>query len=109
MIFPVRRRLYLRELKRIEDLVMGIDRQKVREQFAAYTRNYDPSDTKIALKIAHTYRVADNCERIAKSIGLDDEEVDFAWLSGMLHDIGRFEQVVRYNTFIDSESVDHAE
>ena len=88
---------------------MRIDRQRVKEQFASYTRNYDPEDTKIALKIAHTYRVADNCEQIAKSIGLTDEEVEFAWLSGMLHDIGRFEQVKRYNTFIDSESVDHAE
>jgi len=86
-----------------------IDRKWVREQFASYTRNYDPTDPKIALKIAHTYRVADFCERIAKSIGLTDEDVEFAWLSGMLHDIGRFEQVKRYNTFIDSESVDHAE
>ena len=88
---------------------MKIDRQRVKEQFASYTRNYDPEDTKIALKIAHTYRVANHCEQIAKSIGLTDEEVEFAWLSGMLHDIGRFEQVKRYNTFIDSESVDHAE
>ncbi len=88
---------------------MSIDRKKVREQFASYTRNYDPGDPKIALKIAHTYRVADNCEKIAASIGLTDEDMDFAWLSGMLHDIGRFEQVKRYNTFIDSESVDHAE
>ena len=88
---------------------MRIDRQRVKKQFASYTRNYDPEDTKIALKIAHTYRVADNCEQIAKSIGLTDEEIEFAWLSGMLHDIGRFEQVKRYNTFIDSESVDHAE
>jgi len=86
-----------------------IDRKYVREQFASYTRSYDPTDPKIALKIAHTYRVADFCERIAKSIGLTDEDVEFAWLSGMLHDIGRFEQVKRYNTFIDSESVDHAE
>ena len=88
---------------------MSIDRKRVREQFADYTRNYDPSDTKIALKIAHTYRVADFCEKIAESIGLSDEEVDFAWLSGMLHDIGRFEQVKRDNTFSDSGSVDHAE
>ena len=88
---------------------MKMDRQKVREQFAAYTRNYDPTNPKIALKIAHTYRVADNCEQIARSINHTDEEVEFAWLSGMLHDIGRFEQVKRYNTFIDSESVDHAE
>ena len=88
---------------------MRIDRQRVKEQFASYTRNYDPEDTKIALKIAHTYRVADNCEQIARSIGLTEDEVEFAWLSGMLHDIGRFEQVRRYNTFIDSQSVDHAE
>jgi putative nucleotidyltransferase with HDIG domain len=88
---------------------MKIDRKRVREQFASYTRNYDPEDVKIALKIAHTYRVADNCEKIAQSIGMSQEDVDFAWLSGMLHDIGRFEQVKRYNTFIDSESVDHAE
>ena len=26
----------------------------------------------------------------------------------MLHDIGRFEQIRRYNTFVDSQSVDHA-
>ena len=72
---------------------MQIDRRKVREQFASYTRNYDPEDPKIALKIAHTYRVAENCEEVARSIGLSDEYVVFAWLSGMLHDIGRFEQV----------------
>lgn len=88
---------------------MKIDRKNIRETFAAYTRRYDANDPKIALKIAHTYRVADNCEQIAKSIGLSEDEVEFAWLSGMLHDIGRFEQVKRYNTFIDSESVDHAE
>ena len=86
-----------------------MDRQRVKEQFASYTRQYDPTDSKIALKIAHTYRVADFCEQIAKSINLSDEETDFAWLSGMLHDIGRFEQIRIYNTFIDSESVDHAE
>ncbi len=86
-----------------------LDRQRVKEQFASYTRNYDPADPKIELKIAHTYRVADNCEQIARSINLSEEEVEFAWLSGMLHDVGRFEQVKRYNTFIDSESVDHAE
>ena len=30
------------------------------------------------------------------------------WLCGMLHDIGRFEQVRRYHTFVDADSVDHA-
>ena len=31
------------------------------------------------------------------------------WFLGLLHDIGRFEQVRRYGTFVDSVSVDHAE
>ncbi len=87
---------------------MVIDRKRVREEFASYTRKYDPEDPKIALKIAHTYRVADNCEAIAKSLNMSEEDVDFAWLSGMLHDVGRFEQVRRYNTFNDAKSVDHA-
>ena len=34
---------------------------------------------------------------------------DLAWLAGMLHDIGRFEQIRRYNTFVDSQSIDHAQ
>ncbi len=88
---------------------MNIERQRVLEQFAEYTRKYNANDPKIALKIAHTYRVASNCEVIANSIGLGKEDTEISWLSGMLHDIGRFEQVKRYNTFIDSESVDHAE
>ncbi len=88
---------------------MSIDRKMVREVFASYTRNYNSENPKIALKIAHTYRVAEFCEMIARSIGLTDDEAEFSWLSGMLHDVGRFEQVKRYNTFIDSESVDHAE
>ncbi len=88
---------------------MSINRKRVREQFASYVKNYNPTDPKISLKIAHTYRVADHCENIASSIGLSDEDIDFSWLSGMIHDIGRFEQVRRYNTFSDLQSVDHAE
>ncbi|WP_035772701.1 HD domain-containing protein [Butyrivibrio sp. VCD2006] len=87
---------------------MNIDRKRVREQFAAYTKNYDPDNTLIALKIIHTYKVADNCECIAESLGLSDDDIEFSWLSGMLHDIGRFEQLRRYNTFVDAKSIDHA-
>ena len=88
---------------------MKIDRKKVLDEFKAYTDSYDPEDPKIALKIEHTYFVADNCERIAKSEGLSKEDIDLAWLSGMLHDIGRFEQAKRYNSFNDAKTVDHAE
>lgn len=60
------------------------------------------------MKIDHTYRVAALCARIAQSLALPPEDVDLAWLSGILHDVGRFEQLRRYNTFIDAQSVSHA-
>lgn len=86
-----------------------INRENVISAFAEYVRNYDPSDEKIKLKIDHTYRVAGLCQRIAESLGLSEPDVDIAWLLGMLHDIGRFEQIRRFGTFNDVQSVDHAE
>lgn len=87
----------------------AINRKNVINAFAEYVRNYDPSDEKIKLKIDHTYRVAGMCQRIAESLGLSEPDVDIAWLLGMLHDIGRFEQIRRFGTFNDAQSVDHAE
>ncbi len=86
-----------------------INRKNVINAFAEYVRNYDPSDEKIKLKIDHTYRVAGLCQRIAESLGLSEPDVDIAWLLGMLHYIGRFEQIRRFGTFNDAQSVDHAE
>lgn len=48
------------------------------------------------------------CGRIAESLSLPQQDIDLAWLSGILHDVGRFEQLRRYNTFIDAQSVSHA-
>ena len=86
-----------------------INRKNVINAFEEYVRNNDPSDEKIKLKIDHTYRVAGLCQRIAESLGLSEPDVDIAWLLGMLHDIGRFEQIRRFGTFNDAQSVDHAE
>lgn len=85
------------------------DRVKVKNTFAAYTDKYDSADPKIKLKTDHTYRVAALCERIAKAQGLPAYDVEIAWLMGMFHDVGRFEQIRRYNTFFDADSVDHAQ
>lgn len=85
-----------------------IDKEKVKKEFASYISDFDANDGKIKLKIDHTYRVADLCEQIANSIELDEDEVELAWLLGMLHDIGRFKQVREYGTFDDAKSMDHA-
>lgn len=87
---------------------MAIDRERVKQAFQEYTDRYDIHDEKIRLKVEHTYRVADISEQIAEKLGLSEEDIALAWLIGMLHDIGRFEQLRRFHTFVDSQSIDHA-
>lgn len=85
-----------------------MDRTRARQAFDAYVAQYDATNPRIALKVEHTLRVTDLCEQIARALGLAQEDVDLAWLVGLLHDIGRFEQVRRYDTFIDTASASHA-
>lgn len=87
----------------------AMDRKKAEAAFLAYTAGYDSSNPMIDHKIKHTLRVASLCDRIAAGLWLDRNDTDYAWFLGLLHDIGRFEQVRRYGTFIDSVSVDHAQ
>lgn len=87
---------------------MLTDRDKVLLAFKEYTSCYDVEDEKVRLKIEHTYRVSELCERIADSLGMSPEDKDLAWLLGILHDVGRFEQLRRFGTFLDRESIDHA-
>ena len=86
-----------------------IDKLRAEAAFQAYASKYDAGNIMIRHKVEHTLRVAENCERIAASLGMNGGDVTFAWFLGLLHDIGRFEQVRRFGTFIDSVSVDHAE
>lgn len=71
---------------------MKINREKALAAFQEYTDRYDSSRDMIRLKIEHTYRVCGLCQQIARSLELPEEEVDIAWLTGLLHDVGRFEQ-----------------
>lgn len=87
---------------------MLVEREKVREVFETYVKGYNDKEPRIRLKIEHTYRVATLCERIARSLTCTKEEIDLAWLIGMLHDIGRFEQLKKYGTFMDAKSINHA-
>jgi len=87
---------------------MNFDRNIAKNAFHEYVKVYDPSDEKIKLKMIHTMMVAGICEDIAKSLAMDEHDSMIAYLSGVLHDVGRFEQVRQYGTFDDSVSVNHA-
>lgn len=84
-----------------------IDFVHAKQVFEQYLDGYDREDEKIKLKITHTYCVVDCSREIAVRMGLSEEDVDLAMLIGLLHDIGRFEQVKRYNSF-EPATMDHA-
>lgn len=86
----------------------NVDRQAAILAFDAYVAAYDRDNARIALKVEHTMRVAELCERIARAHSLAPHDVDLAWMLGLLHDIGRFEQIRRFDTFNDAISVSHA-
>ena len=86
----------------------AIDRDRARAAFKSYTDAYDATNPRIALKIEHTYHVAEACDAVAREQGWSSEDIDLAWLCGLLHDMGRFEQLRRWDTFKDAESMSHA-
>lgn len=90
------------------DLTHTIDRRRAREAFDSYVAAYDATNLRIALKVEHTLRVAELCERITREAGFTPAGIDLAWLCGLLHDIGRFEQLRRWDTFSDAASTSHA-
>jgi hypothetical protein len=62
----------------------------------------------IELKAEHTRRVCDVIVDIGETLDLSIEDLCMAEASGLLHDIGRFQQYMQYRTFSDHRSVDHA-
>ncbi len=86
-----------------------IDIEKAKKVFKEYIKKYDKKNGKIALKVAHIERVSKRTKELAEELMLNEEDIKLAELIGLLHDIGRFEQVKIYNTFNDSKSINHGE
>ena len=77
--------------------------------FIKYTSNYDKSLPGIDLKYNHSFRVVEKANLIAKSINIEEKDMDFVRVCALFHDIARFEQYAKYNTFDDSKSFDHGD
>ena len=78
------------------------------DEFINYVSNYDLNNIKIKLKYDHSIRVMNLMMKYAKELGFDSYEVELASVIGLLHDIGRFEQLKEYDSFNDKETIDHA-
>ena len=79
-----------------------------KQVFNDYIKQFDSEDGSILLKITHTYHVVNLSEYIAKEQGLDEESINLAKLIALLHDIGRFKQVIVQRSFSD-KTFDHAD
>jgi HD superfamily phosphohydrolase YqeK len=61
------------------------------------------------IKKDHSIRVAENSILLAEKLDLDEEQQQIAFITGLFHDVGRFKQLIEFDTFHDEKSVDHAE
>ena len=86
---------------------MMLDDTAARTAFENYLDNYDRKNDKVKLKIAHTYGVVAQSTGIAARKELSEEDVFLARIIALLHDIGRFEQLKLYDSFLP-ETMDHA-
>ncbi len=85
------------------------------DRFDVYSKSFLGPTTKehtsknIKLKIAHTKNVMKNCRAIALNENLCPNDIFIAELCGLFHDVGRFEQFTRFNTFRDEDSLYHGQ
>ena len=88
------------------------DLTRLESFFAAYTRRFAGADGQLhpmqQLKVAHSWRVVSNAERIMAAEGWPAEPCLLGRACALLHDTGRFSQYAEFGVFEDHKSVDHA-
>ena len=85
----------------------------LKNKFFTYAESFF-SDNKdihdhILLKRDHTIRVCNEMENLTMQMGLSQQEKTLACIIALFHDLGRFAQYFKYQTFDDNKSVNHAE
>ena len=80
-----------------------------KDKFKNYAQQFKVADNKVNIKITHTTGVVEVSGYIARNLNLSQEDIELAELIGLLHDIGRFEQAVKYDNYDDYDTIDHAE
>jgi len=83
--------------------------KKEMKLFNEYVKQFDLTNKKIRYKFHHSYRVMEIAKEIAVSLKLNEEDTYIATLAALLHDIGRFNQIKKYDTYRDQISVDHGD
>lgn len=74
-----------------------------------FIEQYSELSEIIILKADHSRKVHKEILGLAQSLELNSDDVGLAEIIGLFHDVGRFKQYVKYKTFSDSKSQNHAE
>ena len=84
-----------------------------KEYFNDYVNQFIESHKDLAenieIKADHSRKVSNEIVGLARNLNLSEEDILLAEIIGLYHDIGRFKQYVKYQTFSDSKSQNHAE
>ncbi len=75
----------------------------------SFTELTENQKSNFRIKREHSVRVAEIALYLSEKLEWTDEERQIAFIIGLLHDIGRFSQLVEFDTFHDEKSIDHAE
>ena len=85
-------------------------KNKLENAFDNYLKKYDMNKKQIRYKYHHSYRVKDLMKKLSDNLQLSDKEKEVAEVIGLLHDIGRFEQIKKYGDCSDTKTgIDHAD
>ena len=79
------------------------------EAFEYYLKNYDKNDPDINYKYHHSYRVMENSKFLSDKLKLSEKDKQIAEIIALYHDIGRFEQDKKFNSYNDLTTFDHAD
>jgi len=74
-----------------------------------FINQYPELAENIIIKAEHSLKVSAEIIGISKSLKLNQQDILLAETIGLFHDVGRFKQYVKYQTFSDSKSQNHAE
>jgi putative nucleotidyltransferase with HDIG domain len=88
---------------------VNLSKKRFDEYYNSFTGLSQEQENNFTIKKEHSHRVAEICYSLAEKLKLGDEDKYLAFYIGLFHDIGRFKQLLEFNTFNDSKSVDHAE
>lgn len=85
--------------------------ERLRREYRSYVDGYrigGELPPMMELKLVHTGHVVANARLIAEAERFDAVTGEVCEAAALLHDTGRYEQLLRYGTFRDADSVDHA-